>query len=331
MAAISTWSTTAASNNSASPDGAPEGMNPSGVNDTIRENMAQVRTWYEGVEFRDWGHTTTQASATTFLVATDVTAIYTAGRRIKCNDSSTLYGYVVSSSFSSPNTTVTVSLDSGSLTGSLSSVALGLEPTQSGLPQMTNPRFNEAVNMTATSTELNTLDGITATTAELNILDGVTATATELNYVDGVTSAIQTQLDSKSGVTILTTPTEITTTTTGAWTAVVNSTLSSAGATAAIIKVYVRCASGSAATTDKADCNFFLRETGSGLTNNPITAAAYAQADCSVVGQETYDYSISTTVVPLNGSYSFDYYRTDTTSGGGSITLNTILVGYIVE
>jgi sugar lactone lactonase YvrE len=38
--------------------------------------------------------------------------------------------------------------------------------------------------MTATHTELNTLDGITSTTAELNILDGVTATAAELNYLD---------------------------------------------------------------------------------------------------------------------------------------------------
>lgn len=47
-----------------------------------------------------------------------------------------------------------------------------------------NPQFNEAVNMTATSTEL-------------NILDGATLSTTELNYVDGVTSAIQTQLDAK--------------------------------------------------------------------------------------------------------------------------------------
>ena len=31
-------------------------------------------------------------------------------------------------------------------------------------------------------------------------MDGVTATTTELNYTDGVTSAIQTQLDSKVGV-----------------------------------------------------------------------------------------------------------------------------------
>lgn len=47
-----------------------------------------------------------------------------------------------------------------------------------------NPQFNEAVNMTATSTEL-------------NILDGATLSTTELNYVDGVTSNIQTQLNSK--------------------------------------------------------------------------------------------------------------------------------------
>lgn len=54
------------------------------------------------------------------------------------------------------------------------------------------------VNVTATATELNLLDGVTATTAELNILDGVTATTAELNYVDGVTSNVQTQLDAKA-------------------------------------------------------------------------------------------------------------------------------------
>lgn len=59
---------------------------------------------------------------------------------------------------------------------------------------------NTALNslgVTATATELNTMDGITATTAELNVLDGITATTTELNYTDGVTSNIQTQLDAK--------------------------------------------------------------------------------------------------------------------------------------
>ena len=64
-----------------------------------------------------------------------------------------------------------------------------------------------SLGVTATATELNTMDGITSTTAELNLLDGVTwtltdfnsltATVAELNYVDGVTSNIQTQLDAK--------------------------------------------------------------------------------------------------------------------------------------
>jgi len=44
--------------------------------------------------------------------------------------------------------------------------------------------------------------GITATPEELNKMDGVTATTAELNYVDGVTSAIQTQLDAKTGTSL---------------------------------------------------------------------------------------------------------------------------------
>ena len=40
--------------------------------------------------------------------------------------------------------------------------------------------------------------GVTATSAELNVMDGITATTTELNYCDGVTSNIQTQLNGKS-------------------------------------------------------------------------------------------------------------------------------------
>jgi hypothetical protein len=61
--------------------------------------------------------------------------------------------------------------------------------------------------VTSTAAELNILDGVTSTAAELNILDGVTASTTELNYVDGVTSAIQTQLNDKASSGDLTTHT----------------------------------------------------------------------------------------------------------------------------
>lgn len=43
--------------------------------------------------------------------------------------------------------------------------------------------------------------GITATSSELNILDGVTTTTKELNYMDGVTSNVQTQLNAKASST----------------------------------------------------------------------------------------------------------------------------------
>ena len=87
------------------------------------------------------------------------------------------------------------------------------------LKRLTTPKINENVNLTATSTELNVLDGITASTAELNIMDGVTSSAaelnildgatlstTELNYVDGVTSAIQTQFNTVNTTATTNTP-----------------------------------------------------------------------------------------------------------------------------
>jgi hypothetical protein len=53
--AIQDWSTTAASNNSASPNGFPEGMAPGGVNDSAREVMAQVRRFAEGLVSATYG------------------------------------------------------------------------------------------------------------------------------------------------------------------------------------------------------------------------------------------------------------------------------------
>ena len=42
------------------------------------------------------------------------------------------------------------------------------------------------------------ISDLTATATELNTLDGITASTTELNYTDGVTSSIQDQLDDKA-------------------------------------------------------------------------------------------------------------------------------------
>ena len=126
MSNISQWSTTAASNSSAAPDGFPEGQTPSSLNNCSREVMASVRRQHEDAQWIDLGDTTTYASATTFTVSGDVTTAYDVGRRVKATDSSTLYGVITVSNYSNPNTTVTVVLDSGSLSASLSAVALGV-------------------------------------------------------------------------------------------------------------------------------------------------------------------------------------------------------------
>lgn len=132
---ISAWSTTPGNNNSAAPNGAPEGWAPSAVNDTIRQQMADHKTqWLLGQWFNH-GDTVSRASATTFKIATDVTARYMVDRRLMCYDTSTLYGRITASSYSAPDTTVTVALDSGSLSSSLSSVALAiLTPTNRSIP-----------------------------------------------------------------------------------------------------------------------------------------------------------------------------------------------------
>lgn len=127
--ALKTWSTTAGNNATVDSINWAENQAPSTVNDSARALMADVRTWYNDYEWRDWGHTVTYASATTFTVATDVTSVYVTNQPIRCTDASTLYGKVASSTYSAPNTTVTVTLDSGSLSASLTAVALGQKPT----------------------------------------------------------------------------------------------------------------------------------------------------------------------------------------------------------
>jgi microcystin-dependent protein len=60
----SNWSETDASNSTPAPDGAPEGMFPSGVNDTIRAMMGATKRWY------DWSiPKTTGGTSTAYTLA----------------------------------------------------------------------------------------------------------------------------------------------------------------------------------------------------------------------------------------------------------------------
>jgi hypothetical protein len=134
---IGKWSTNAGSNNATPPDGWPEGQAPSTINDCAREMMAAIRTYVQDAQFFDPDNTPSYLSATSFSLNAVDTVTFQAGRRIKMFDATTLYGFIDGVT----GTTVTVRLDSGALTASLSSVAVScLGDNPSALPESTYRR-----------------------------------------------------------------------------------------------------------------------------------------------------------------------------------------------
>lgn len=123
---ISNYSTTPADNNAAPPNGWPEGQSPASVNDCARQMMADIRSWYIDPVWINFGDTPVYSSGTAFTTSGDKTARYAAGRRIRAIGTTpfTIYGTIASSSYSSPDTTVNVTWDSGSLDATLNQVAI---------------------------------------------------------------------------------------------------------------------------------------------------------------------------------------------------------------
>jgi len=72
--------------------------------------------------------------------------------------------------------------------------------TIAGVVVTTNSAVQTLTNKTLTSPKINENVVMSASSTELNILDGATLSTTELNYVDNVTSPIQTQLNTNTPV-----------------------------------------------------------------------------------------------------------------------------------
>lgn len=125
---IKNYSLTPASNNQPAPNGFPEGMPPAGLNDSARQVMADIRAWYEDPAWIDKGYTPVYATATTFTIVGDVTSDFIIGDRIRAIGSTPfdIIGEVTNSVFSSPNTTVTVVWDSGSIDTNLTDVLVNV-------------------------------------------------------------------------------------------------------------------------------------------------------------------------------------------------------------
>ena len=96
-------------------------------------------------EWVDSGLTPTFVSATSWTFAGDQTSIFHVGRRVNIMDSGgTDYGTIATSSYSNPTTTLTVTLDSGSIDSGISAVSYGLishdNPSIEYLPNTSSAR-----------------------------------------------------------------------------------------------------------------------------------------------------------------------------------------------
>jgi len=132
MANLRKWSTSASSNSTVAGGSNTinfaEGQAPGSVNNSARELMAQVRSIYSPDEWGwvEFSATASVASQTTFRLVGDQTSNWVANRRWKLRSGSTTrYGTVVSASYTT-ETTITVTVDSGSLSASHSLAALSV-------------------------------------------------------------------------------------------------------------------------------------------------------------------------------------------------------------
>jgi trimeric autotransporter adhesin len=135
---VSSYSTTASSNTAINGVNISEGMSPSDVNNAIREQLKDVRSVWNDKEWfilgdGDGTTTFTRASTTSITVSSDISSTHHVGRRIKLvgSNTGTIYGKIATSSYSSPNTTITFTFDSGSIDSGDSTVTVYLGSTYS--------------------------------------------------------------------------------------------------------------------------------------------------------------------------------------------------------
>ena len=221
--AIKNYSTTASSNTSVNGVSCAEGMAPSALNNLARQLIKDTRDGFNDKEWfilgdSDGATVFTRASSTSVTVPANITTTHHVGRRIKISGSNTgvIYGKIATSSFSSPNTTITFTFDSGSISASdstvdvfvgstfnnpaipvvdednMSSDSALLPPSQqsvkafvtSGTITQTNKTFNLANNtLSGTKAQFNTAlsDGDFATIAGSETLTNKTLTSPVLN------------------------------------------------------------------------------------------------------------------------------------------------------
>ncbi len=225
--AIKDYSTTASSNSTLSGISVAEGMAPSLVNNVIRADMSAQKEQWGDKEWFTLGdgntvNTYTRTGATTVTIGADVTGSHHVGRRVKVTGANTsttgIFGKIASSSYSSPNTTITITFDSGSIHASdsnpilyLGSTFVGpstpvidtdamtedsaiLPPSQQSVKAFVESGSSTLTNKTLTSPVINT--GVSGTAIQDD--DGFSsASATKLASSESIKAYVDAQVDNQ--------------------------------------------------------------------------------------------------------------------------------------
>jgi len=191
MSNVKTWSTTAASNNATPPDGFPENMLPSQVNNAARTLMAEIREVWNDKEWFELGSgsgtsNATRASTTSITIAADVTSTYHVGRRVKIfgANTGTIYGKIATTSYSAPNTTVSFTLDSGTIHSSDTTPRVWVGSTYVGPATPVVDEDNMASNSSILAPSQQSVKAFVenlVTGQDLDVSDGSTAIAIDLD------------------------------------------------------------------------------------------------------------------------------------------------------
>ena len=196
MTGIELYSKTAANNNSATPNGWPEGMAPSAVNDCARQMQAAIRTWYEDAQWINWGDTTVYVATTQFKISgSDVTSRYSVGRRVRAVGSSTgtIYGTITVSAFST-DTTVTVAWDSGTLSNETLTISIGIITFSNSASPIQAPFIDSTAIMKGSADSTKKLkievDGLTTATTRTWTAPDADLTVVGVDTVQSLTNNI---------------------------------------------------------------------------------------------------------------------------------------------
>lgn len=132
MSNVEKWSVVAANNNQPAPNGWPENMAPSDVNNSARENMAAVKRFSLSLPYVSTGGVVLYVDDTTVSIAddsldTNYAKYFKEGQRVKVESSSgESLGLVTTSEYSSGTSVITVKMDTGVLPTTLTDVKYGL-------------------------------------------------------------------------------------------------------------------------------------------------------------------------------------------------------------